>query len=360
MRLSRRSGFTLIELLVVIAIIAVLVGLLLPAVQKVREAANRMSCQNNLKQLGLAALNYESAYGVLPVGYCGCMPIGNWANGQFVGNLATLLPFIEQQNLWNNAQLQYYQLGQSTGNTYNLFDYRSQLNWWGGGPTGGIYPCQNYAVAHTSIKTFLCPSTNNDLNPVNDAYGANPTAPPYAGTLTGFDVWLEGTGYYSWGIFPDNWWGAEIDFPMGRTNYAGCGGVYGPCAAGSSGLSTYWGQYTGVFGARSQLRISDVKDGTSNTLMYGETVGRYDPDFGGGANALDKPWFAGINLVTGFGLGHGVGANYSQFSSDHTGIIQFVFVDGSVHGISMSIDFYVLANLAGAHEGNVVDASAFN
>src|SRR5262245_5634334 len=105
-----RRGFTLVELLVVIAIIAVLIGLLLPAVQKVREAASRMACSNNLKQLGLACHNYESSHGRLPPGYLGPMPNEREYGAdvdqlQHAGLLVYLLPYIEQDAISRQLQI---------------------------------------------------------------------------------------------------------------------------------------------------------------------------------------------------------------------------------------------------------------
>src|SRR5262245_11324307 len=111
-----RSGFTLIELLVVIAIIAILLGLLVPAVQKVREAANRTTCQNNLKQIALAAHTYASTYRVLPPGWLGPKPPGTtyadsdamWnagANAHWIGVLPYLLPYLELDNLYSRLKI---------------------------------------------------------------------------------------------------------------------------------------------------------------------------------------------------------------------------------------------------------------
>src|SRR5262245_37323780 len=121
---TRLSGFTLIELLVVIAIIAVLIGLLLPAMHKVREAANRMSCQNNLKQIGLALMNYESTHKRSP-------PSRLQVSNSVAHSWATLiLPYIEQDNLYAR--------------------YNRDANW-----------PQN-AVTVVPVKTYSCPSTPED------------------------------------------------------------------------------------------------------------------------------------------------------------------------------------------------------
>src|SRR5437868_2724950 len=130
MRAIRRSGFTLIELLVVIAIIAVLIGLLLPAVQRVREAAARSRCMNNLKQIGLAVHSFENTYGYLP-------PNGSWAtasvpfSGLSYSVLARILPFIEQSSL------------------YQLMDLKASAT-------------NQPAVVGQRIGTYFCPSDPND------------------------------------------------------------------------------------------------------------------------------------------------------------------------------------------------------
>lgn len=173
-----RSGFTLIELLVVIAIIAILVGLLLPAVQKVREAAARMSCSNNLKQMGLAIHNYASAnQNALPNSYTAPRWTGAWQPG-YNFNIA-LLPYIEQEALWRISQTQGYR-----------FDLTAIPV--PGTPTG--------TLQSATVKTFNCPSDPTSKNGFAGYYPNQWGGSSYAhnfqvfGPRYGYD---SVTGYYS-------------------------------------------------------------------------------------------------------------------------------------------------------------------
>lgn len=138
-----RRAFTLIELLVVIAIIAILIGLLLPAIQKIRESAARMTCSNNMKQLALATLNFEVTFRKLPLGKHGTASTNQTlAIGTQAGVLVQILPYIEQENLFKEFKPELYTLNSNSGGV-------SWLN----------FDAPNtYSLARTKIKMFLCPS----------------------------------------------------------------------------------------------------------------------------------------------------------------------------------------------------------
>jgi prepilin-type N-terminal cleavage/methylation domain-containing protein/prepilin-type processing-associated H-X9-DG protein len=149
----RRKGFTLIELLVVIAIIAILIGLLLPAVQKVREVAARMKCSNNLKQLGLALHNYEGATGKLPPLYPGTAPGSSTFNYKYTWSvLAQLNPYLEQTSIYNTMDL-----------TQPMYDAANLIT-----------PQNQFAVVQM-VPIFLCPSDRGV--PVSSAYGVTNMGP---------------------------------------------------------------------------------------------------------------------------------------------------------------------------------------
>lgn len=327
MRLSlrRRMGFTLVELLVVIAIIGILVGLLLPAVQAAREAARRMQCSNNLKQLGLAAQNYHDAYKTLPWHSDNAWsarsgpnltknhPMDHWMTFSWLTNV---LPYIEQKNIYD------------------------QIAW---NTQASALQGNNVALSRTVISTFLCPSNDQPAlrNDVQANYGH-----AGRGTMAGTDY--VGNMGHVWSGWKDC--GAVPDFPGPANNP----NLFVKGSAGTPWVNGEWVNeqvnINGCFRYFGSVRMAQVNDGTSNTLLAFEEMhwrGGNQPqfDFGhnehagwmspvGAINTVRNPinnrnraWLQGAGDI-----------RCAGWSSRHPGGAQSVRVDGSVQFVSENID----------------------
>ena len=321
LRHNRSRGFTLIELLVVIAIIAILIGLLLPAVQKVREAAARSKCSNNLKQLAVACHSYESAFQKLPpagVGYGWC----NLGTAQTptlnMNGLVSLLSHIEQSAM--DAQLKKDSAfgNQNTG-------YCCGLTGSGVAPSGDASLNGNGALMATFIPTFACPSDNG-----NRMQGANSGAysPSASGNFDGMKT--------------------NYDFIANRNDFT-CGNW-----KNSSTASRY------MFGENSDTKITSVTDGTSNTFMFGEMT--YEVYNGRCSSWGYRGWVMtgadpseGINNWT-FGAVppiRGRLGNWGRVGSLHTGGSQFALGDGSVRFVKDTVSTTILIQSAQMSDGAV-------
>ena len=313
-------AFTLIELLVVIAIIGILIGLLLPAVQKVREAAARMQCANNLHQLALAVHDFHGIRGSFPpdniYSYDPTGPNWSW--------LANLLPYVEQGNLYNQANI-------------------------GGNPPNNIN--QSLPQIATRVKLFLCPSDPDALKgPVS--YPSNfDMYDPVLGPLTYEVTCYRANIGSNWGGGPPGsplWWGTDPQWCNPDPNNSNPATTYDGCANGN-----------GVIWESNKPRnILAITDGSHSTIMIGEALcGKdYQNAWCHMDNAIATCAYPpnAKSPVTGKDYPPDQWYNRYAFTANHTGGVQFAMTDGSVQFISDSIALSVFRALG---TGNVGEAA---
>jgi prepilin-type N-terminal cleavage/methylation domain-containing protein len=311
--LRPRAGFTLIELLVVIAIISVLVGLTMPAVQKAREAANRISCANNLKQLALAALNYESGLRAFPPGRIVRQNPDNDDGDLRVRGGATwavyLLPYVEQNSAYS----------------------RWNFNLW--------YHYQDPTGRMLNVPIFFCPSRRSASDPPGVSVSGDPLAFP--GVLRNkqgqiINVDDDGDGHME-------------QIPGGLGDYACNFGADPSYAGGPFRLDNPFDK---------GVRIAAIIDGTSNTILFGEKhVPRgyfgqggwdcsiYDGDSPGCSSRVGGPGYPMALSIQDPGW---------KYGSYHLGLCQFAFADGSVHALANSLSPAILGLLCDIADDQVI------
>jgi prepilin-type N-terminal cleavage/methylation domain-containing protein len=307
MQLKRKSGFTLVELLVVIAIIGILIGLLLPAVQVVRESARRTKCLNNLKQLGLAIHNFEIVKREFPP-----------ARGadEFLTWPVYLMPHLEMQNL------------------YDRLDVRKK------------YKDQDSEAVRISMPSMLCPSrTRNDPNVSNrETKGYHVGAcGDYAGNA--------GTSRY----FPFDVWAQFYDPVDGVFN------------SGYESENLVVNEQL-IGGGRGRYGFQDIEDGTSHTVFLGEKYvsiyGLHEPEGWGDGSIYHGDEPETFMRIGGFGMGlaSSEALDFSPgeipiFGSSHVGIVNFVHGDGSVKSYSNQLDQLTLSRLCSRIDGQTITSS---
>jgi prepilin-type N-terminal cleavage/methylation domain-containing protein/prepilin-type processing-associated H-X9-DG protein len=370
------DAFTLIELLVVIAIIAVLIALLLPAVQSAREAARRIQCTNNMKQIGLALHNYQDAFGSFPLGGVEPHLGASWGealNSSRISWRALTLPFLEQGNLYNSVNFLVSMDGQRDTNASEMFtawmtvsnvwlcpsdgnNGGGRLPWWNGGaiPTGqaaGI-------VTPPADPSTGQPATVIAVTNYAGSFGDNYSGGPLCG------------GCLPWETYPGT------NLPPGRPRI-GWNGYWGTVYGDAPNFTVGLGNLRGFFDYQTLqiATIASVTDGTSNTILVGEVlpVQTIDSNFwneNGGTAGTTIPinWNSNTvpasdpSCINGWSngvLGCRFGAASKGFKSMHPGGSNFVFADGSVRFLKSSISIATYAALGSRNGGEVISSDSY-